>query len=326
MSWCTHLPYRSRRHATRAGRLARMQGFALQVQAGRHLHELRVATPPDACAAIRLQLSSGLGRGSLDLDLEALDPSLSAELCEQLPVRSLIDALNDNPWLDVAEGLLGTALHIESVRLRPRWRRTALTLQARRVPGARLGHLALGGEVFVQRVLARPEWQQWEADQRARTLPGCTLRAAVCLRASRLRAQQLRHVAAGALVRVIHEQPVLRLRMRRGFHDFPLLIEGKTCMIESSLPPPLPGDAADATLVPIEQLALDVDVVLASLRLDLDDLRRLRPGATLELPLPVQRTAVDLRCEGTPFARGELVRIGGRLGVLIEHVARAPAP
>ncbi len=74
----------------------------------------------------------------------------------------------------------------------------------------------------------------------------------------------------------------------------------------------------------VEQIMLEVDVVLMSLRLSVEEVARLRPGSTLELPGSIERTQVTLHCEGTPFAQGELVRVGETLGVVIERTRTAP--
>ena len=76
----------------------------------------------------------------------------------------------------------------------------------------------------------------------------------------------------------------------------------------------------------MEQILLDVDVVLVTLRLSVEEIARLGPGATLELSQSLSHNEVTLRCEGTPFATGQLVRIGQGLGVVIERISSRPVP
>ena len=46
----------------------------------------------------------------------------------------------------------------------------------------------------------------------------------------------------------------------------------------------------------------------------------LAPGEVLVLPTPVDQTRVRLRCQGRSFAYGELVNVGGQMGVRIVEV------
>ena len=46
----------------------------------------------------------------------------------------------------------------------------------------------------------------------------------------------------------------------------------------------------------------------------------LKPGEVIALPTPVDQARVRLRCQGRCFAYGELVNVGGQMGVRIVEV------
>ncbi|CAN5561121.1 hypothetical protein BH10PSE18_BH10PSE18_23460 [soil metagenome] len=58
--------------------------------------------------------------------------------------------------------------------------------------------------------------------------------------------------------------------------------------------------------------------------LTVSEAAELTPGDVLVLPVPVDRAAVRLRCQGRTIARGELVNVGGQLGVRITEVGEHP--
>jgi len=324
MVW-TQLPYRSLRHARHADAQAQWHDFCLDAFAGRQRYRLRVVPTPTAVAApLRLRVHSNLGAGQLELDLAALDPGAEPMFAEHFPGDRLGALLcAHSAPLCALEGALGTSLQIDKVLLRSRAARSALTLEITDSVRGRSGRIGLGGDGFLRALQRRQDAADWRWLRHLACRRPLQVGAWICLRAGRLALPRLMQIQAGAVVRVRSEQPLLRLRLAQGHTDFPLTVQDTRCMIQSppSTPPP-----ADAPLVAVDQLMLEVDVVLANLRLSVEDIARLRPGMTLDLCQPLAHTQVTLRCEGTPFAHGELVRLGERLGVVIERLGAAPAP
>lgn len=80
-----------------------------------------------------------------------------------------------------------------------------------------------------------------------------------------------------------------------------------------------PANSAAETV--LDGLLLTVDILLATRRIRLDELARLRHGQLLDLGC-LATDPVELTVDGRPIARGELVDIEGRLGVRITSGVR----
>lgn len=324
MRWM-HLRYQSRRQARYAGVHARLRGLSMLVSSGQRRFCVRVVqAAPAAWTPIRLQVRSSQGTGHLELDLPAIEPALSP------PPQPFVAAVQlsavlcaHSRHLCLLEGLLGTALQVEKASFHRRPARSALALEVTDSDRGRLGRIGLSGHGLLQALQRRQEYLEWQSHQQAELGRELQVRAWICLRACGLTFGQLARARPGAVVRIPSEQPVLRLGLEQGLVEYSLQIQDTTCMIQS--PPSFPRPPA-SPLVAVEQIMLDVDVVLISLRLSVEEVARLRPGSTLELPEPLERTQVTLRCEGTPFAHGELVRVGTTLGVVIERIRATPTP
>ena len=319
------LAYRSRRQTQLADALAQLRDFSCEISAGRRRYRVRVAqATPAAWTPIRLRANCSLGTGHVDLDLCAIDPVLSNTVAGRIAAESLDAALAaQGAHLCVLEGLIGTELQFDHGTLQRRPRRSALVLEIYDGNTCRIGHIGLSGPDLVGAVQRRQEFAAWQSRQQQQMRDPLRVRAWICFRASRLGFGQLARARVGAVMRIANEQLLLRLRLAHGHVDFPLSLQDTRCMIQSPPSQPPPGTAAS---VAVDQIMLDMDVVLASLRLSVEEISRLRPGTTLELPTPLSRSDVVLRCEGTPFAYGELVRVGERLGVVIERLSGMPAP
>lgn len=324
MVW-SQLPYRSPRHAQHLRAQAQLRGFGLEACAGRRRYSLRVLpAAPATWTPMRLRVHSSLGVGHLELDLDALDPALSPVLAECLPADRFAALLcAHSAALCMLEGVLGTTLRIDSGPLRRRPVSSALMLEVTDRDSGRTGRIGLRGRGWLQALQRRAEYQAWQSQQRHALRAHLQVPVSICLPASRLARGQLARVRPGAVVRVASERPLLRLRLVHGHADFPLTLQETRCMIQSPSSLPLP---ADGPLVAVDQIMLDLDVVLATLRLSVEDIARLRPGTTLEVSETLTRTDVTLRCEGTPFAHGALVRLGEHLGVVIERISSPRAP
>lgn len=76
---------------------------------------------------------------------------------------------------------------------------------------------------------------------------------------------------------------------------------------------------AEGEVVAIKELPLFVTVELARLKMSLDQLMRLNPGNTLELPIHPDQS-VSLTVNGQKVGRGELVYLGETLGLRILEI------
>jgi type III secretion system YscQ/HrcQ family protein len=72
-----------------------------------------------------------------------------------------------------------------------------------------------------------------------------------------------------------------------------------------------------ATVQALAQLPLDIRYEIDGPRLNLAQAAELVAGDVLTLPVPADQAVVHLRCQGRVIARGELVNVGGHLGVRI---------
>ncbi|HEY9255588.1 MAG TPA: FliM/FliN family flagellar motor switch protein [Stenotrophomonas sp.] len=322
MRW-THLRYQSPRQTRNADLHARLRGLCMEICSGRRRFCMRVMqAAPAAWTPIRLQVRSSLGAGHLELDLAAIEPALSLPLQPHISASQLSTVLGAHShYLCLLEGLLGTALHVDKARLHRRPARYALALEVTDSDRGRRGRIGLSGDGLIEALQRTQAYQAWQSRQQAAIQRELQVRAWICLRACGLTLAQLARARPGAVVRIPSEQKLLRLRLAQGFAEYSLQIQDMTCMIQS--PPSFPRAPA-SSVVAVEQIMLEVDVVIMSLRLSVEEVARLRPGSTLQLPGSPERKDVTLRCEGTPFAHGELVRLGETLGVVIESTRTAP--
>lgn len=321
MRW-THLRYQSPRQTRHADLHARLRGLCLLVCSGRRRFCMRVVqATPAAWRPIRLAVRSSLGAGHLELDLPAIEPALSLPLHPHISASQLSAVLRAHShYLCLLEGLLGTALHVDKAWFHRRPARHALALEVTDSDRGRRGSIGLSGPGLLEALQRRQEYVAWQSQQQAAIQRELQVSAWLCLRACGLTFGQLARARPGAVVRIPSEQKLLRLRLAHGFVEYSLQIQDMTCMIQS--PPVFPPPPA-SPLVAVEQIVLEVDVVIMSLRLSVEEVARLRPGSTLQLPGSPERKDVTLHCEGTPFAHGELVRLGETLGVVIESTRTA---
>jgi flagellar motor switch/type III secretory pathway protein FliN len=81
------------------------------------------------------------------------------------------------------------------------------------------------------------------------------------------------------------------------------------------------SDPIESGLLPLDMIMASIDVLLDTLVMSLSDISALAPGGVLTLSQLKTGRAVTLRCNGAPFARGEIIAVGERLGVLITQKA-----
>ncbi len=171
---------------------------------------------------------------------------------------------------------------------------------------------------------ADPDWRERIAGAlrqlpaRAGALPGnIILPAVISLAEWRAKADTLTGLAAGdvALAPVGGPEYRLtiakRLRFRARLEKGVLTVEGGT-MAETT---PQKTDSGD--LPPsVKELEVDLRAEVGNMAVTLDQLRRLGVGQVVEFATPVA-SPVILSVNGKPYADGELVDVGGRVGVRI---------
>jgi len=72
----------------------------------------------------------------------------------------------------------------------------------------------------------------------------------------------------------------------------------------------------------LDQLEVELTFIVGQTKLTLGELRSLSPGATFELGTPVGQ-AVSIFANGCAFGKGELLEIGGRVGVRVTELGSA---
>jgi type III secretion protein Q len=106
-----------------------------------------------------------------------------------------------------------------------------------------------------------------------------------------------------------------QLRFAARLENGVLAVEGKTMTVVAKPPEP----AADA-LAEIEAVEVELQAQVGRLTVTLGQLRRLGAGQVVEFSTPIESPAI-LAVGGKTVAVGELVDVGGRVGVRITAMA-----
>ena len=77
------------------------------------------------------------------------------------------------------------------------------------------------------------------------------------------------------------------------------------------------AEAEDGGLRALARLPMEIRYEIDGPDLTVSEAAELTPGDVLVLPVPVDGAVVRLRCQGRTIARGEMVNVGGQLGVRI---------
>jgi type III secretion protein Q len=80
---------------------------------------------------------------------------------------------------------------------------------------------------------------------------------------------------------------------------------------------PATAETEDVGLRALARLPLEIRYEIDGPDLSVSEAAELTPGDVLVLPVPVDGAVVRLRCQGRTIARGELLNVGGQLGVRI---------
>lgn len=167
---------------------------------------------------------------------------------------------------------------------------------------------------------------------RSRAVPGRALpddfpvAAAVCVGLWRAPLSALEGLAPGdvALSPAGAERFVVigsKLRCAARLADGVLSVEGKTMADAKNTPAPAPGAGpAGDPISPLDEVEVDVQARVGRITMTLAQLRQLGAGQVIEFSTPVESPAT-LLANGRPVATGELVDVGGRVGVKITAMA-----
>jgi flagellar motor switch/type III secretory pathway protein FliN len=270
---------------------------------------------PLQCYPLCVELEGPIGTLSVGIECAALYPEYSADLvraaCETETARIELAEWILMPWLDWLETKLGSALRITAVSLARVMPPGSVALRMHAERGGHL-HLAVAGEAM-----------PWLAGaiRRKHPAPWSWMRVPLTfvLRVAALSARELRAVQSGAML-LLDQQALFfylghrqrRRLMTAHWNDETggAVVRGQTHDASTAMPE---GEA----LFDLQELSFDVDVVLATRSLSLDEAAALCPGAMLELERPVEGRHVSLACDGRVFARGTLAKVDERLAVLI---------
>jgi len=224
------------------------------------------------------------------------------------------------PWIDCLTQHLGQELRLAAVTHDQRWDYPHWTMQVRRhQTRGQSGTLGVAGSLLPRLAASLP--LRAPSYEHLAHIP-ITLHWRV--RAPALSHAQLQALAPKSIILLHHQSAELCLTGRHGIIRLTGVIEqGKFLMNEYQLDSedPLVSPTAPTGMIPLDMVMASIDVVLDSIVMPLSEISALAPGAALPLSQFETGRAVTLRCNGAPFARGEVIVIGERLGVLITHKA-----
>lgn len=299
------------RHHAGPGRCHEHDGIAYQVCPGQAL----------ACYPIHITLEGAAGMMGIGIDCASIRPEVSLDVIEAISTeeqrREALEWLL-MPWLEALETFTGCQWRICQVDLRqePEWSE-AIAVDVRLTDGRR-AYLALSGNgLDLLARSCRPSVRK--------PPPWCRIDAAWLLALPALSLHEMRHITAGALVRIRPSVLQLQLRMVNGnkrmsahwIDDEQVQIGGRVDE-GNGLPAAFSNEAP---LVSLEELSFEVDVVLTTQRFTVDEVAGLCKDAVIPLAQPVDGQNVALVHRGMVFARGELAYLEDEMVVVIKECA-----
>lgn len=264
------------------------------------------------CYPLCIELEGAVGSLQVGIDGAALYPQYSAELvhaaCETEAARIELVEWILMPWLDQLESMLGSAVRVCAVTLGCVMPAESVALRLRAERGGHM-QLAIAGDAM--------PWLS-RALRRTRLTPWSWMRVPLTwlLRVEALSVRDVRALEPGALLLLDRERPYFYLgpRQRRRLMTAEWNNETDGAIVH--------GQASDTSqdrgqVLDLQELSFDIDVILATSSLSLEEASALCPGAMLELDRPAEGRHVSLACDGRVFARGTLAKVDERLAVLI---------
>lgn len=282
---------------------------------GEHAFRL-VLDEPLARYAVRLDFGSALGRLTVHVECAALHPEYAADTLQALresgsDLRGLLDWAA-SPWIEPLEALTGCAFGLEDVVVAPE-RPPAGVACRLRFPGGQVAHAVLAGPAL-DMLGSEP------ASGERRVLPWMRVPVARVMRLRAVTRAELRRLAPGAAIDLRQSEPAClvgegkrqkELRVRDASDD-------SVEILGEAGPAGIPREAHHP-LWSIDDITVDLDVVLSREALTVDEASALCVGSVLPLKAAERGEQVSLFCQGLPVARGRLIRVEGRLAVLVTH-------
>lgn len=270
-----------------------------------------------------LVLDGCMGPIELGLECAGIMPELSIDVLEPIvPAQSRSETLEWMlmPWLDELEAWLGCRVVITRLDLRCAPPPTDVLALAVGVADGRRAHVALCGSGLSALADALPA-------PAATVPPWARVELAWLLSIRALSLHEMRALTPGALLRTrpnhLHVQ-IGTGGIRMAAH----WLGDDAAEIEGRVDPDPMGHSAwggHPPLVAVDELTFDVDVVLATQRLSVDQLGGLCKGAVLPLQAPFDGQRVVLMHRGAMFARGELAYVEDEMVVMITECPGSPA-
>jgi len=217
------------------------------------------------------------------------------------------------PWLDALEAALGVSMHINQVLFDAPRVHSVRHSVAR--PAGRTGSVAFSGAPFA--ALARHE----SANRRQiltilSTLP---LSATWKIGATGLRLADLVTLQPHAVVFPDSRKLVCSFTTLTGALHLLGHLQGQLFTVHTTEIIDMQScqESDDEGLVALENLSAEIDIVLERVVMPLSQVATLASGSVLPLTQLSTGRNVTLYCRSLPFARGEIVVVGQRLGILL---------
>lgn len=277
-------------------------------------YQLELETPLERYS-VYVVLDGCMGRIDLWLECGAIMPQLSPDLLEASgPADGHADALEWllMPWLDELESMSGCPLRIERVAFREAPPRADLLAVSACLEDGRRAHLGISGsalsvvaDAFTPAGRKPPPW--------------CRVEVSWLLRLPALSIHEMRALTHGALLRAQPNHLQLQIGsggIRMAAHwtnDDRVEVEGRVNTSASGSA----GWGTSQALVSLDELTFDIDIVLSTQQLTVEQLGGICKGAVLPLAPACDGQRVALIHHGVTFARGELAYVEDEMVVMI---------
>lgn len=261
-----------------------------------------------------IAVDTDAGRVELALDAQAWAPLHLALAIEDAATAAAVTSALLQPWAEAFAPALGGS--VVSVRRRDE------------APGSDVATVCVGGLLVGLRRADNSVLDHLDGACRQRTDLSCF--AALSLR-PRLRVmtrqwtpQLLKSLAPGDVALAGQPQASLRCGVGRVL-SAAVFIDPKEFTVQVADYPQMTDDAAaSAAEQPpagtLDELQLPVAFELDTARISLAVLASMQPGYAVELDVPLREATVRLVCHGQTLGQGQLVAIGGQLGVRITRM------
>jgi type III secretion protein Q len=285
------------------------------------------AGTPLACYPVTLHLRSSDGDLQLGCDLAALFPEMARDMLPPLQTSGATEHIECEyltwmlaPWIDCLTHHLGQELLLSAIVHEQRWDSAHWAMQIWRMQArGPSGTLGLTGSLLPRLAAALPR-----PALRYEHLAHIPITLHWRVKAPELSHAQLQKLAPNSIILLQNHRAELCLAGKHGVIRLSGDIDqGEFFVNDTHLAneDTLTSPGAPAAMIPLDMIMASIDVILDSIVMPLSEIAALAPGAALPLSQFDTGRAVTLRCNGAPFARGEVIIIGERLGVLITHKA-----